>query len=109
MAMGSTQQIVDSGRAGHWGLRGMRERAKAMGAELNIRSHPGAGTEVELTIPAEVAYPDTHQEIVLVPDLPRVRAETTEISGTGRSPVSRGNSNPSPGTGACFSAWAGIR
>jgi signal transduction histidine kinase len=56
---GIDQQIVDSGRAGHWGLRGMRERAKAMGAELDIRSHPGAGTEVELTIPAELAYPHT--------------------------------------------------
>ena len=55
---GIDQQIVDSGRAGHWGLRGMRERAKAMGAELNIRSYPGAGTEVDLTIPAELAYPD---------------------------------------------------
>ena len=56
---GIDQAIVDSGRPGHWGLRGMRERAKAMGAELNIRSHPGAGTEIELTIPAEVAYPDS--------------------------------------------------
>jgi signal transduction histidine kinase len=55
---GIDQTIVDSGRPGHWGLPGMRERAKAMGAELNIRSHPGVGTEVELTIPAEVAYPD---------------------------------------------------
>jgi ligand-binding sensor domain-containing protein/signal transduction histidine kinase len=56
---GFDQKIVDSGRAGHWGLCGMRERAKAMGAELDIRSHPGTGTEVELTIPANVAYPDS--------------------------------------------------
>jgi nitrate/nitrite-specific signal transduction histidine kinase len=56
---GIDQTIVDTGRPGHWGLRGMRERAKAMGAELNIRSHPGAGTEVELSIPAEVAYSDS--------------------------------------------------
>jgi signal transduction histidine kinase/ligand-binding sensor domain-containing protein len=56
---GIDQKIVEDGRVGHWGLRGMRERAHAMGAELNIRSHPGAGTEVELTIPAEVAYPDS--------------------------------------------------
>jgi signal transduction histidine kinase len=56
---GIEQKIVDSGRPGHWGLRGMRERAKAIGAELNIQSHPGAGTEIELTIPATVAYPDS--------------------------------------------------
>jgi signal transduction histidine kinase len=37
----------------------MRERARAIGAELNIQSRPGAGTEIELTIPAKVAYPDS--------------------------------------------------
>jgi signal transduction histidine kinase/ligand-binding sensor domain-containing protein len=56
---GMDQAIVDSGREGHWGLRGMRERAEAIEAELKIWSHPGAGTEVELTIPARVAYADT--------------------------------------------------
>jgi nitrate/nitrite-specific signal transduction histidine kinase len=56
---GIDQKIVDTSRAAHWGLPGIRERAKAMGTELNIRSHPGAGTEVELTIPAELAYPDS--------------------------------------------------
>jgi signal transduction histidine kinase len=59
---GIDQTIVDSGRPGHWGLRGMRERAKAMGAELNIRSYPGAGTEIDLSIPAEVAYPDSKKK-----------------------------------------------
>jgi signal transduction histidine kinase len=59
---GIDQTIVDSGRPGHWGLRGMRERARAMGAELKIRSCPGAGTEVELTIPAEVAYPGSNKQ-----------------------------------------------
>jgi signal transduction histidine kinase/ligand-binding sensor domain-containing protein len=39
------------GRAGHWGLAGMRERAKALGGRLNIWSQDAAGTEVELTIP----------------------------------------------------------
>jgi signal transduction histidine kinase len=44
------------GRAGHWGLLGMRERAKRVGAQLNFWSGAGAGTEVELSIPAAVAY-----------------------------------------------------
>ena len=48
------------GRAGHWGLIGMRERAKAIGGQLEIRSNPGAGTEVELMIPAEFAYAQTN-------------------------------------------------
>jgi signal transduction histidine kinase len=34
----------------------MRERAKAIGGQLEIWSNAGAGTEVELIIPAEVAY-----------------------------------------------------
>ena len=37
---------------GHSGLRGMRERATIMGAQLTVRSEVDAGTEVELRIPA---------------------------------------------------------
>ncbi|MBV8834012.1 MAG: hypothetical protein JO108_32835, partial [Acidobacteriaceae bacterium] len=47
------------GRTGHWGLTGMRERAHAIGGQLEIWSNPGAGTEVELCIPAAVAYART--------------------------------------------------
>jgi signal transduction histidine kinase len=43
-------------RPGHWGLKGMRERAQKIGAHLEIWSRPGSGTEMELTIPAAVAY-----------------------------------------------------
>ena len=43
-------------RSGHWGLRGMRERAEHLGGELEVWSEPGAGTEIELRIPALVAY-----------------------------------------------------
>jgi len=38
--------------AGHYGLRGMRERAAACGGSLAVRSAPGAGTEIELRLPA---------------------------------------------------------
>jgi signal transduction histidine kinase len=48
--------ILKSGRTGHWGLSGMRERAQNIGGQLNLWSNPGAGTEVELIIPSEVAY-----------------------------------------------------
>jgi signal transduction histidine kinase/ligand-binding sensor domain-containing protein len=44
------------GTAGHWGLRGVRERAQQIGARLDFWSEVGAGTEVELTVPAAVAY-----------------------------------------------------
>jgi signal transduction histidine kinase len=41
---------------GHWGLRGMRERAKLVGGNLEVWSQLDSGTEVELTIPASNAY-----------------------------------------------------
>jgi signal transduction histidine kinase/ligand-binding sensor domain-containing protein len=48
--------LHDGSRAGHWGLPGIRERAKRIGAQLDFWSQTGAGTEVQLTIPASVAY-----------------------------------------------------
>jgi signal transduction histidine kinase len=48
--------LTAGGRTGHWGLTGMRERAKQIGGHLHIWSQPGAGTEVELTIPGAIAY-----------------------------------------------------
>jgi signal transduction histidine kinase len=49
---------VPSGQepAGHYGLPGMRERAKLIGGKLVIWSDVGAGTEVELRIPAGAVY-----------------------------------------------------
>ncbi len=49
--------ILGSGqRTGHWGLQGMRERARKVGGQLEIWSGPGTGTEVELKVPSAVAY-----------------------------------------------------
>jgi signal transduction histidine kinase len=50
------------GRDGHWGLAGMRERAKQIGARLDFWSEAGAGTEVQLTVAASIAYQTNHQE-----------------------------------------------
>jgi signal transduction histidine kinase len=51
--------IPDQGRRGHYGLPGMRERATLIGGKLEIWSEIGAGTEVELRIPAGTAYATT--------------------------------------------------
>jgi signal transduction histidine kinase len=48
--------LEEGGSVGHWGLRGMRERAQQLGAQLDFWSEAGAGTEVQLTVPAAVAY-----------------------------------------------------
>jgi len=48
--------VEHGGRTGHWGLPGIRERAKHIGAQLEVWSELGAGTEVELSIPGSIAY-----------------------------------------------------
>ena len=48
--------LEDGGQPGHWGISGMRERAQRIGSRLDFWSEMGAGTEVQLTIPAAVAY-----------------------------------------------------
>jgi len=54
---GIDAHILDvGGREGHYGLPGMRERANLAGAKLTVRSRLDSGTEIELTIPASVAY-----------------------------------------------------
>jgi signal transduction histidine kinase len=58
---GIDPKVLQGGaRAGHWGLPGIRERAKRIGAQLKLWSENGAGTEVELTVPARIAYPSVH-------------------------------------------------
>lgn len=42
--------LRNGGRDGHWGLRGMRERARKTGAKLDCATAPGGGTEVTLTV-----------------------------------------------------------
>jgi signal transduction histidine kinase len=54
--MGIDDGVLSRGRTGHWGLSGMRERANRIGAQINIWSNSGAGTEIELTVPAKVAF-----------------------------------------------------
>jgi two-component sensor histidine kinase len=39
-----------SGKSGHWGLSGMRERAQQIGAVCTLSSAPGKGTRVELVV-----------------------------------------------------------
>ena len=50
------QVLKDRGRAGHWGLRGVYERAEGIGARLDVWSEAGAGTEVRLAVPGAIAY-----------------------------------------------------
>ena len=53
---GIDPQVLRSGRDGHWGLSGMRERAKRIGAKLRVLSRTQGGTEIELCVPSDIAF-----------------------------------------------------
>ena len=64
---GMDPEVLKKGKGpGHWGILGAKERAKQIGAQLDFWSEPGAGTEVQLIVPAAIAYKNSH-------DRPRVR------------------------------------
>ena len=44
------------GNAGHWGLRGVHERAERIGAKVEFWSEVGVGTEVNMEVPSSIAY-----------------------------------------------------
>ncbi|WP_155893957.1 sensor histidine kinase [Cystobacter fuscus] len=48
--------LAQGSRPGHWGLVGMHERAQRLGGQLELWSRAGAGTEVQLRLPAVIAY-----------------------------------------------------
>ncbi len=49
---GIDPEVARQGKDARWGLLGMRERAESIGAKLTIWSKPGAGTEVEVSVPS---------------------------------------------------------
>ena len=53
---GIDEHVLQTGRDGHWGLVGMRERAERIGAKLRVFSRPSAGTEIQLDVPSSVAF-----------------------------------------------------
>jgi len=48
--------ILKNGRAGHWGLSGMRERSRKIGASLDLCSKPAEGTRLQLDLPVRIAH-----------------------------------------------------
>jgi signal transduction histidine kinase len=56
---GIEEHILAQGyRSGHWGLRNMKERAQRLAGSFTLTSSQTAGTRIEVSIPAFVAYKD---------------------------------------------------
>jgi signal transduction histidine kinase len=53
---GIDSELVKTGREGHFGLAGMREKAEKIGAQFHVFRRPAGGTEVELTVPGRYAF-----------------------------------------------------
>ena len=57
--MAETEEMRKSGTGnGHFGILGMEERAKLIGASLNVISNPGEGTKIHVKLP----YPKLEKE-----------------------------------------------
>jgi len=50
---------LKEGSVGLWGLQGMRERVKHVGARFETRSSAGLGTEISIVLPSARAYEGT--------------------------------------------------
>jgi signal transduction histidine kinase len=53
---GIPPELPAEGRPGHYGMPGMRERAKQIGAKIDIWSGAGAGAEINLNVAGSIAY-----------------------------------------------------
>ena len=53
---GVDSNVFNQGRSGHWGLQGIRERAKLLGGQLEVWSELNCGTEIQISIPGSIAY-----------------------------------------------------
>ena len=51
--------IADSGKNGHFGLQGMRERTSRIGGKLTLGSSSSSGTEIRLMVPGGIVFRKT--------------------------------------------------
>jgi len=58
---GIDAETLKAGKAGHFGLAGMRERAQRINATLNILSDSGKGTEIALIVPGKMIFQASRQ------------------------------------------------
>jgi signal transduction histidine kinase/ligand-binding sensor domain-containing protein len=54
--VGIDPAIVEQGKAGHFGLQGMRERAARIGGNLTVSSSADSGTEITIVVPGRIVF-----------------------------------------------------
>ena len=54
--VGIDPAIASEGKEGHFGLRGMRERAGRIMAKLTVETSASSGTEIKLVVPGSIIY-----------------------------------------------------
>ena len=54
--VGIGSEVVENGKEGHFGLRGMRERAQRIGSKFTLVSSPNSGTVITLVVPGRIAF-----------------------------------------------------
>ncbi len=88
----SADSVKASLNQGHWGIIGMRERAKSVGCKLEFLSTVGVGTEVAVRVPARKAYVDSHS----TSSWSRLVRAFTSSRVARHDPVSRTQSDTAP-------------
>jgi signal transduction histidine kinase/ligand-binding sensor domain-containing protein len=58
--VGIDSKLVDNGKAGHFGLAGMKERAERIGGKFTLTSAPHSGTLITLVVPGRLAFSHEH-------------------------------------------------
>ena len=61
--VGIDSAVAERGKVGHFGLRGMRERAAQIGAKLSVTSPNNSGTEIAIVIPGKVIFRNSTKSI----------------------------------------------
>jgi DNA-binding NarL/FixJ family response regulator/signal transduction histidine kinase/ligand-binding sensor domain-containing protein len=80
--------LANQGSEGHYGLRGMPERAAVIGGELAVWSEVGAGTEVELRLPRPQSLRETREAFVAAAGVGLEGVRTKEnVMSPGSSPI----------------------
>ena len=62
----------DASKAAHFGLVGIRERVKSIAGNLSLKSHPGQGTEILVSV-SLAAVPTGNEEVSDLPPCVEVR------------------------------------